>query len=205
MAKKFYAGRSGSKTGIYEDWEECKSHSYNLCKKFDTRAEAEQFIADSYEMSYGDAEFVMPESCYAFTDGSTHSDANGNVDKVGYGVLLVDQNGKEHRWKDSCADPAMLKDRNSAGEVMGATVAIEKAMELGMTKLVILHDYLNIFTWGTGLYEDNGAAGVSKYIETCRKAKERGLAITFVHVKGHSGASGNDEVDRLANEAVGNC
>lgn len=135
---------------------------------------------------------------YAFVDGSFNQKNN----KYGCGVLLIDQNGKKHTFSASANDPYMAKMRNVAGELMGAKLAIEKALILGMKTLTIFYDYDGIGNWATGKW--NATKRETKdYVAYVSFALIRGLDIYFQHVKGHTGILENEEVDRLAKEAVG--
>jgi ribonuclease HI len=93
----------------------------------------------------------------------------------------------------------MAKMRNVAGEILGASSAIARAMVLGMECLTIFYDYEGIANWPTGKWKcKNGHT--KKYAKFVNEAK---IQIDFQHVKGHSGILENEEVDRLAKEAVG--
>lgn len=135
---------------------------------------------------------------YAYVDGSFNP-----VTKVyGCGVILVDRDGKKHHIKHSGNDPENAKMRNVAGEILGASLVILKALELGMSKLTIFYDYEGIAKWPLQEWKCKKPA-TKAYAITVWTAMHEGLRIYFKHVKAHSGVEENELADKLAKEAVG--
>lgn len=214
-SKKYYAVRCGRTPGIYLTWDDCKKmvtgYPGAVYKGFMTLGEAEEFLSDSV-VNIGTRKNIaaegrvhtcevsaMPEelpNTYAFVDGSYNS-----ATKVyGYGGFLF-HNGEKHILQGSGADEEMASMRNVAGEILGSMAAIEKALELGLTELVIYYDYAGIEQWATGGWKRN-KAGTIRYYDYIQSVRER-IQIRFMKVKGHSGVDGNEEADRLAKQAVG--
>lgn len=134
---------------------------------------------------------------YAYVDGSF----NPKTNVYGWGGFLVDQAGKRWIIKGCGSDPDLAKMRNVAGEIMGATEAIKKALKLHMRKLTIYHDYEGIAAWALGTWKAK-KEGTKKYAEFVKEAMKT-LRLYFRHVKSHTGIDGNELADRLAKEAVG--
>lgn len=140
----------------------------------------------------------IPKRNYAFVDGSFNPETN----RYGCGGFLIDQLGKKHILQASGCDPTLVSMRNVAGEMLGAKMAIMKALELKMKKLTIFYDYDGVGNWPTGRWKCKKEA-TKNYAEFVWAAVEVGLKIYFHHVKGHAGILENEEADRLAKEAVG--
>lgn len=133
---------------------------------------------------------------YAYVDGSY----NAATGVYGFGGFVV-VSGVKHVVTGSGNDPEMASMRNVAGEILGSTAAIKKAIELGVKKLDIYYDYAGIEMWATDKWKRN-KKGTVAYYDFIQSIKNK-IELNFKHVKGHSGIEGNDEADRLAKEACG--
>ena len=211
MAKqKFYAVKVGSAPGIYLSWAEAeplvKGYPRAQYKSFSTKEEAEAYLnagtsADTTTKIKTTSTAPTPSEDYslpyAFVDGSFNP-----VTKVyGCGGFLYDLDGNRHLIQDSSDDAEMATMRNVAGEILGATHAIEKALELGLSTLTIYYDYEGIKHWAEGTWKRN-KEGTIRYHEFVTSVKDK-IDLQFVHVKAHTGIPGNEEADTLAKEAVG--
>ena len=206
--KKYYVVKKGKTPGIYFSWDDCKKmvdgYPGAVYKGFATLAEAEAYMGGATTVTQttagkcakvpAEAE-TMPAN-YAFVDGSYNA-----VTKVyGYGGFLF-SNGEKIMLQDSGNDEEMASMRNVAGEILGSTAAIEKSIELGLDEVVIYYDYAGIEMWATGEWKRN-KTGTIQYHEYIQSVKDK-IRIKFVQVNGHSGVEGNEEADKLAQQAVG--
>jgi len=203
MAKNFYAVRKGLVPGIYENWDEAKALVMGFSdaeyKGFMTRQEAEAYMNNSDFNFEGDAEFSEDklERPYAFVDGSY----NIETGVYGCGGFLIDADNCRYLIKDCGDDSELASMRNVAGEILGATLAVKKALELGLPKLTIYYDYEGIKHWAEGTWKRN-KEGTEAYAQFINENRDR-IKLSFIHVKGHTGIPGNEEADRMAKEAVG--
>lgn len=196
MAKKFYAVKSGRKTGIFKTWAECQRQVTGFkgaaFKGFETLAEAEEYLSGGAVQDTN----ARPDAAVAYVDGSY----NIKTKQFSYGMVLF-YNGEEITKNEAFSDAELAAMRNVAGEIKGSTEAMLYCVENGITKLDIYYDYAGIEKWCTGEWKTN-KQGTIEYKQYYDFVKTK-VDIRFIKVKGHSGNKYNDMADRLAKDAVG--
>lgn len=198
----FYAVKVGKTPGIYETWAECEAQVKGFkgakYKKFPTYEEALNFIQE--ENNYKrperhDLSNINDNEMVAYVDGSFDIKSRS----YSYGVVIVTSEGKEtFNGREDDYDLAQM--RNVAGEIKGAMIAMEIALERGKDTLYIYYDYAGIENWVKGDWKTN-KEGTIKYKEYYDGIKDK-LNVVFIKVKAHTGIELNEEADRLAKEAI---
>lgn len=209
MAKqKFYAVRKGVAPGIYRTWAECESNVKGFSgaeyKSFGSEPEAQQYMAGTGAQPAPEGGNpldcgIVLEHPYAFVDGS-YNKATGIAGWGGF--LSIDSESADIPIQGCESRPEWTAMRNVCGEIMGCMAAIEKAMELGLEKLHVYHDYTGIACWPDGAWDANKPE-TKYYRDYVAGARRRGLRVIFHKVAGHTGVPGNEAADRMAKEAVG--
>ncbi len=198
MKKKYYAVKNGKKVGIFETWDECKEqvngYSGAEYKSFVSLEDAQAFLGLKEEKE------VNPKEIIAYVDGSY----NDISEEYGAGVVIMFE-GETTEMSKKGSDKGMASMRNVAGEIVGATLAMdwcEENIESGAGFILsIYYDYTGIENWALGNWKTN-KEGTRKYKERAQEfMKDYGLR--FVKVKAHSGDRYNDKADQLAKQAVG--
>lgn len=195
----FYAVRKGRKPGVYRTWDQCKAqvtgYAGSEYKKFNSLEEANAFIAPQETLELGSG--IGKDEIIAYVDGSY----NQSSKVFGYGVILIDWDGKETVY-NGCDDKAdYAVHRNVAGEVYGSQKAIEEAIRLKKKKIYLHYDYKGIACWAKGEWKTNKLL-TQRYKSYIDGVKDQ-IEIVFIKVKAHSNDKYNDVVDRLAKEACG--
>ena len=225
MAEKYYAVREGRNIGVFGTWDECKAqvdgYSGAVYKSFKTLGEAKAFIGitiqDNVDVnSYNERNDLkkvehtkeLSERCgeiycnlkadeaIAYVDGSFNIATN----EFSYGAVIF-YDGKEVHLNEKFDDEELASMRNVAGEIYGSMAAMQYAVDNGVKKIKIYHDYEGIAKWCQGLWKTNkeGTIAYKRYYDEVSKR----IKVEFVKVKGHSGDKYNDLADRLAKEALG--
>lgn len=197
---KVYAVRKGRTTGLFLTWDDCKAQVEGFpgaeYKSFSDSAEAMSYLgitADSGEVKF-------PEGVRAYVDGS-YDAATGRF-SCGVVMIRTDSEGNSRTRELSAVfdDQEAAKQRNVAGEIMGAKTAIDFCLKHGIDEVSIHHDYEGVGKWADGLWKANNPL-TQGYRDYVAKARER-MKISFVKVKAHAGNKYNELADRLAKEAL---
>lgn len=219
--KKHYAVRIGRVPGIYGTWDECKKQidgfSGALFQSFPTLEQAEQYlIATNAEDT--NAEGVMDNHApdlntqidsaignlqehevIAFVDGSY----DATEEKSAFGAMIFSNGGtKDILYKAFTKQlgEEFISLRNVAAELEGVKEAINWAIQYNKTKITIYYDYEGIEKWATGEWKANKS--ITKNYVYFIGEKRNSLEINFIKVPAHSGVRLNEEVDKLAKDAL---
>lgn len=195
MAGKYYAVRKGLQTGIFRTWDECKAsvsgYSNAEYKSFPSLAQAEDFLKAGKSEGTLDEEYVS-----VYVDGSY----NSATQEFSYGMVVLLKD-REETFSRKYRDKELSSMHNVAGEIKGAEAAMQYALDNGIPKIAIYHDYEGIAKWCLGMWKTN-KEGTKAYKAFYEEASRK-IEIKFVKVTGHSGDKYNDMADKLAKEALG--
>lgn len=201
-------------------------------KSFATREQAEAFLkgtvvvpkeslAVSYESSSGiSGSIQVAEELDPFTMGlngfvyAVDGSFNTTTGVYGGAFACYDSGTLVGSGSQSGSKENFATARNVAGEITAFGLAIEDAIKRGLTSITIICDYEGIFRWaapstvkvnGVACWGVTNSSPISKYHAYLMSlAYMRGLhQIDFIWVRGHSGVSSNELVDKLAKESVG--
>ena len=196
MAVKFYAVKKGLVTGIFQTWGECKEsvsgYSGAEYKSFPTLEQAREYLGlTKDEKVVRDGDYVP-----VYVDGSY----NSVTEEFSYGMVVLLKD-REETFCEKYEDDQLSSMHNVAGEIKGAEAAMRYAIEHGIKRIAIYHDYEGIAKWCTGEWKTN-KEGTKAYRAFYEEASKK-VTVKFVKVTGHSGDRYNDMADRLAREALG--
>lgn len=198
-----YKGKSGAPK-IFTSWDECKKEVIGfkgaIYKSFTTEKEAINFIALNSEgkrLERSEELIEDEEGLFIYVDGSFSVD-KGNYS---YGLVAVKDGEIIYKDKGKGFDKEAISLRNVSGEVLGARMAVEYAIENGFKEITIAYDYQGVESWALGTWKRNNRITV-EYNEFMQ-SKMNEVKIRFKKIKGHSGDKYNDLADKLAKEALG--
>ena len=204
---KYYAVRKGLKTGIFESWEDCKElvsgYGGAEFKSFKSKEAAEAYMRCEDVTDAGiDLDSILKGEtyCVIFSDGSYRDE------RVAYGIALYyKKDGVMHTQQLSGRLRLQTFElRNVAGEILGATMAIQTARVQGFKNIICFVDYDGIINWANGTWSAKGYIQ-GRFVDFVRRTTTRdNLNIEFRWIKGHSGVEGNTKADLLAKKALNN-
>ena len=194
---KYYAVRKGYKTGIFVDWEECKSYVCGFSgaeyKSFNNQADAYDYLNNKTEYINNEIK-TDSDKAIAYCDGSY----DNNTQRFAYGVVIMyDRQTTEF----SQAFDAFDTGRNVTGEIFGAMKAMQFCLDNNIKALDLYYDYAGIEAWATGNWKANKEL-TKRYAKFCEDLKDK-LNVNFIKVQAHTGVELNERADKLAKAALG--
>ena len=191
---KYYAVRKGRKTGIFTNWKECdeqvRAYSGAEFKSFKDKGQALDYLNEE-KISIEDSDILI-----AYVDGS-YSHEKGIY---GSGAVFLYNGEVIEKRKSAGKDKDLLEMRNVSGELIGALMSMEYALENGYKEIVIRYDYAGIEKWALGEWRTK-KPGTKKYKYKYLDYRDK-LDIHFDKVEAHSGDKYNDMADALAKESI---
>lgn len=204
MANKFYAVRRGHKVGIFDSWDECKKSVEGFSgpeyKSFSLLPDAEAYLNNEDLLQINTLKAVEK----AISDNQVISYIDGSYDdnsrRYSFGAIIITPKGEKIKESGYGDDPEGILIRNVAGELQGALFAIKWAIKNGYHSVEVRHDYEGIAKWAQGEWKaKNKIAKI--YIDEINKLLGK-VEINFVKVDAHTNNPLNDEVDKLAKDAL---
>lgn len=195
---KFFAVKKGLNPGIYNSWDEAKKEVIGykgaIYKSFKTIEEAKAFMKD---MPSEEKKVDVDEGeAICYVDGSYLEKDEKKSFSYGYIIIFDDE-----EYIGSCRynDKRYIQFRNVAGEVIGTIMAIKKAIDLGVKKIFIHHDYSGIRHWALKEWKANNELTM-KYRDFFNTIEDK-IEVVFIKVEAHTGVELNERVDKLAKDA----
>ncbi len=201
--KNYYAVKSGHKPGIYRTWAECerqvKGFSGATYKGFVNLHEAQEFMGTSTQVA---APPTAPTPATTTADIIAYVDGSFDPDQWAFSYgLVIFHNGQELHFAERSNAPDLLEMRNVAGEIMGASKAMEYALAHNLTSLDLYYDYEGISKWPLKIWKAN-KPGTQAYRDYYDKISPH-LKVNFIKVAAHTGDKYNELADQLAKSALG--
>ena len=199
MTNKFYAVKVGKVPGVYTTWKECQDNVEHVpgakFKSFLTEEEAWAFVGKAEEHDDG-VYNSKRDGVVAYVDGSYDHESL----TYSYGVVILDGDVETH-MSGIGNDAEMALMRNVAGEILGATVAMQYAKDNDIKEITIVHDYAGLADWPLRNWKTN-KEGTINYVKHYDEMSKH-VKIKFKKAKGHSGNFYNDVADALAKRELG--
>lgn len=215
-AKKFYAVKKGTVTGIFTEWAQCKASVDGFpgaeYKGFSTQEEAAAYLgveSDSAECIAEEGQMpgtatsvteqdykTVPGRLLVYVDGSY----DDSLPKYAFGCVFLLEGGEIRLAYGNGDNPQSLKHRNVTGEMLGAMYAVKTAMMNGFSEVEICFDYEGIEKWVTGSWRSKTEL-TGKYAESMREWG-RSIKIYFTKVTAHSNVKYNELADATAKRGL---
>ena len=210
----YYAVANGRNIGIFLNWNDC-NNSVNKFqnasyKKFDTKEEAEQFIANNSKLSHKQMDnSIYNPDYYVYTDGACSNNGKTNA-LAGIGIFFgVNDNRNISKRIEG-------KQTNNTAElsaIIETYYIIENDITVGK-KIAIVSDSEYAIkcasSYGEKCYKKGWNVDIPNkaLVKTAYEMYKDKLNIKFIHIKAHTNNTdihsfGNDNADKLANLAIG--
>lgn len=209
----FYAVKTDINPSIYTDKEKIPKLDNKFIKSFSNENDARAYLGfpktektenDQHLKSYTLTKItnksitnnfnLKDDEMVAYVDGSF----NKSLNTYGSGVLIITKDDI-YTIRESYTD-RYVKYKFTSGEIMGAIIALDTAIDFGVKKITIYHDFMGIKNHKTMKWKCKNPMTKTyyQYLTSIRSL----ITYDFVHVKSHSGDYYNDIADLLAKDAV---
>lgn len=208
-----YAVANGRTIGVFSTWDECnnvvKGYKNASYKKFDTKQEAEEFVANNgvvqdTSSSLGDLIDFEPDY-YVYTDGACSKNGT-RVASAGIGIFFGDDDPRNVSAK------LIGKQTNNLAELTAIvqTHAIIRSDFISGKKIAIVTDseyaIKCVSTYGEKCYKQNWNVDIpnKELVKTAYELyKDNSNNVRFIHIRAHTQKTdihsiGNDQADKLA-------
>ena len=219
-AKKYYAVKKGKRTGVFDNWVECKASVDGFpgadYRGFATLQEACDYagvpvpaadvpvaelvgvpVSVAEGVGKSDSE-VSQGTCplLAYVDGSY----DDSLKKYAFGCVFILPDGRIYTEFGNGDNPQSLQHRNVTGEMLGAMYAVKTAIMNGYRQIEIRYDYEGIEKWVTGAWRSKTEL-TQKYAQAMREWS-KDIKILFTKVPAHSNVTYNELADRTAKRGL---
>lgn len=134
----------------------------------------------------------------AYVDGSFLPEYG----KYGFGCVFLLPDGRIFTEYGNGDNPESVKQRNVAGEMLGAMYAVRFALNSGFQSITLYYDYEGIEKWVTGAWKSKNDL-TKAYAKAMREWGEK-ISLHFVKVPAHSKVKYNELADEVAKLGVKN-
>jgi len=189
---RYYGVRKGWNSGVYTSW---KDFNRQICgfegAEYFCSYDRDKVVAF---MNYDKNKKIDTSVAEAFVDGSY--DPKTKI--VGSGFILLFPSGHEIRKSFHSAN--VYNSGNVFGELKATTAAVEECKKLGCKNIIIFHDYNGIRTIVD--CSSKARSAIAKMYKKQMSQLSKGMHITFVKVKAHSGNQYNTVANHLSRKAI---
>ena len=207
-----YAVASGRTIGVFSTWDECnravKGHKNASYKKFDTKQEAEDFVANNGVVQDASSSLELVDfepDYYVYTDGACSKNGT-RVASAGIGIFFG------HDDPRNVSEKLIGKQTNNLAELTAIvkTHAIIRSDLLSGKKVAIVTDseyaIKCVSTYGEKCYKQNWNVDIpnKELVKTAYELyKDNSHNVRFIHIRAHTQKTdihsiGNDQADKLA-------
>ena len=207
----YYAVASGRTIGVFSTWDECnravKGYKNASYKKFDTKQEAEEFVANNGVVQETPTmELVDFEPDYhVYTDGACSKNGT-RAASAGIGIYFGENDPR------NVSEKLLGKQTNNLAELTAIvkTYAIIRPDLLSGKKVAIVTDseyaIKCVSTYGEKCYKQNWNVDIpnKELVQTAYELyKDNSHNVRFIHIRAHTQKTdihsiGNDQADKLA-------
>jgi len=222
----YYAIFKGNKTGVFNTWDECKSNIEGyidpVYKKFDNRLDAEHFLKNGKTLKYNSLlnyvviddkpeidEYDKTTPIIVYTDGSCINNGYPNA-KAGIGIYFGEND------KRNVSRRVVGKQSNNTAEIT-AIIEVYNILkyEINSGKYVIIYTDSEYSikcctTYGAKCHKLNWSKPMpnKELVKEAYNIFSKYPNVRFQHIMAHTNKTdihsiGNENADKLANDAVG--